>query len=508
MNNYKHITGGTTNPLISKFTTGGEVPSSDPPKQYAETALERVENYDVNTDPNAYGFIRDYFGKPNKVTPENETPEAKKARLEAMSFLRSWYTHPTTQQMVAAHDNRRNYELGVRTPNGKVVTYPEDARRVIISGTLSNTPVQYTDQLPERTAGRHTFRSYDPSNNLIEMNTNYSHLFRPIFTHEYVHALSKAIPGLATPTQKVVHRLNPGAVRDPNYADTPQEIIAKIMAFRQYHKLDPGKRDYTPEEAAEMQKKTEDIGDIGGGIIDLNRLAPETLADYLNYLANANTSTNRPTYQGAVYAKRGGYVPKHQRPAGGITLVGGDRRKGLKERVKAWWNDLPKDYSDGMCALDAKGNPTGNCAKYSNDVLKKQGYTSIGDAWTRVPFSGAKVLYSGYDKNLPKEFTDSAYWAYMNGVADKVAPLIDPSTLQDYDMVSLMAQGSTAVQEAYNEGKKHGRIHTHTGHIRIGDDGERYVVHNVHNKLYQHKLSDLMGGNRPFSVVEIARPKK
>ena len=208
------------------------------------------------------------------------------------------------------------------------------------------------------------------------------------------------------------------------------------------------------------------------------------------------------------HADGGQLVPKHQNPAGGITLVGKDRRKGLKERVKAWWNDLPTDYSDGMCATDAQGNPTGNCAKYSNDVLRKRGYKAVGDAWTRVPFSGAKVLYTGYDRNLPKEYSDSAYWAYLNGVADKVAGQIDPSTLKDYDIVSLMAQGSNATQEAYNEGKKHGRIHTHTGHIRIGDDGERYVVHNVHERLYQNKLTDLIGGNKPFSVVEIARPRK
>lgn len=204
----------------------------------------------------------------------------------------------------------------------------------------------------------------------------------------------------------------------------------------------------------------------------------------------------------------GGYIPKHQSPAGGITLIGEDRRKGLKERVKAWWNDLPKDYSDGMCATDSQGNPIKECAQYSNHVLRKQGLTSKGDAWTRVPFSGAKVLYSGYDKNIPKEYTDSVYWAYLNGVADKIAHQIDPNTLQDYDIVSLIAQGSGVTQKAYNEGKKHGRIHTHTGHIRVGNDGERYVVHNVHNKLYQNKLTDLIGGNKPFSVVEIARPKK
>lgn len=208
------------------------------------------------------------------------------------------------------------------------------------------------------------------------------------------------------------------------------------------------------------------------------------------------------------HAKGGQLVPKHQSPAGGLTLIGANRSKGLRERVKAWWKDLPKDYSDGMSATDTKGNPLYDCSKYSNCVLKKQGYKVVGDAWTRVPYSGAKVLYSGYDRNIPKEYSDSAYWAYLNEVANKVAPQIDASTLQDYDIVSLMAQGSPSAQQAYKEGKPHGRIHTHTGHIRVGDDGTRYVVHNVHNKLYQNKLEDLLGGDRPFSVVEIARPRK
>jgi hypothetical protein len=208
------------------------------------------------------------------------------------------------------------------------------------------------------------------------------------------------------------------------------------------------------------------------------------------------------------HADGGQIIPKHQNPAGGLTLIGKDRRKGITERVKAWWNDLPTDYSDGMCATDSNGNPIGECAQYSNHVLRKQGLTAKGDAWTRVPFSGAKVLYTGYDKNIPKEYSDSAYWEYVTGAADRLAKQIDPTKLQDYDIVSLTAQGSGATKTAYDKGKFHGRIHTHTGHIRIGDDGERYVIHNVHGNLQQNKLSDILGGNKPFSVVEIARPIK
>ena len=82
------------------------------------------------------------------------------------------------------------------------------------------------------------------------------------------------------------------------------------------------------------------------------------------------------------------------------------------------------------------------------------------------------------------------------------------SYIRDYDIVGLTSSGSPSRKKAYNAGKKHGRINTHTGHIRVGEDGTHYVVHNVHNNLYQHKLADLLGSNKVFSVVEIARQKK
>lgn len=209
-----------------------------------------------------------------------------------------------------------------------------------------------------------------------------------------------------------------------------------------------------------------------------------------------------------VQKEQSGGIVKFQSPAGGIKLVGSDRSPGIIQMFKEWWNNYPTDYSDGMCALDAKGNPTNDCSKYSNDVLRSKGYEVTGDAWTRVPYSGAKVLYSGYDNNIPKTFDQNTYWEYLNDAADRFASKVDTTKVKDYDIVGLTSANSPSAERAYNEGKKHGRINTHTGHIRVGEDGTHYVVHNVHNNLYQHKLSDLLGGNKVFSVVEIARPKK
>ena len=55
------------------------------------------------------------------------------------------------------------------------------------------------------------------------------------------------------------------------------------MELRQHFNLDPSKRDYTPEEAAKFQ---EEIKHLNTGASTLDRYTPETLANYLNFMAN------------------------------------------------------------------------------------------------------------------------------------------------------------------------------------------------------------------------------
>ena len=285
-----YITGGIKNPLINKFTTGGEVNTSDAsPTKYAETALERLDNYEVNTDPHSGTYVRDYLGKSNKITPQGETAQDKKNRLEAMSFIRKWYANPVTQQILSQNDPNDYENWGVRSSNGKVVTYPEDARNLITISTLANTPVEYTE-LPENTLGQHLFTSPDVSKNKIQMNINRPSGQRYTFIHELIHALQKQIPGLATPTQKFQYKLKPG-VMPHNYLDKPYEIHSRLFEFRKYHNLSPEKRDYTAEEVEEMQKKTEGMEGYLGGVTDLNRLDPQTLANYLNFVASNDIKT-------------------------------------------------------------------------------------------------------------------------------------------------------------------------------------------------------------------------
>ena len=301
-----YITGGIKNPLINKFTTGGEVNASEEaPRQYAETALERLSNYEINTDPNSGIYTKDFLGKSNKVMVQGETSEDKKNRLEAMSFIRKWYSNPVTQQMIAQNDPINYEEFPVRSSNGKLVTHPHDARRLIVAGTLSNTPIAYMT-LPSNIFAKYLHMSNnDPSKNGILINDERPAGYHRSFIHEFDHALQFQIPGLTKPIQYFQHILKPGIVRDP-YLDNPREVRSRIMQFRQYHNLSPDKRDYTAEEAEEMQKKTEGLT---GGVSDLNRLDPQTLANYLNFLASndikATPNLRSRKQDDAAYAKHG-----------------------------------------------------------------------------------------------------------------------------------------------------------------------------------------------------------
>lgn len=190
-----------------------------------------------------------------------------------------------------------------------------------------------------------------------------------------------------------------------------------------------------------------------------------------------------------------------------IPLIGIDSNPGLLSKVKHFLKGYPKDYAYGYQATDLKCNGINDCSKYSNIVLRNQGFDVIGDAWTRVPYSGATVIATGYNNKLPKIYEKNSYENYMNQTADSLAKTLDPSTLKDYDIVGLYVKGSPASEKAYNEGKKHGRINTHTGHVRLDEKGIPYVSHNVHGQVYLHKLEDLLKDG-PFRIVEVARPKR
>ena len=111
--------------------------------------------------------------------------------------------------------------------------------------------------------------------------------------HEGEHAIQSEMPYVIKTTKPVKHKLNKGVLKD-KYLDDIKEIRSRIMEARHYLNLNPDKRDYTPKEAQEIQKQLINANKNAGTSFQLERLTPETMADYLNYLAHMNNNNEKP----------------------------------------------------------------------------------------------------------------------------------------------------------------------------------------------------------------------
>lgn len=175
-----------------------------------------------------------------------------------------------------------------------------------------------------------------------------------------------------------------------------------------------------------------------------------------------------------------------------------------------YWHTLkaPKNYTEEKAILrknKTKKNPPVcvDCAKWANDQLQGQGYSVFGDAWTRSS-NKVRKIYSGYDtKNKPKKYTEEAYDQYINAASDSIQKVLDPDVLKSSNkyIVGLQFKNSPNKRVAFLKGTN-GEVQTHTGNIVIEDEVP-YVVHNVHGEVQKNKLKDLMGSNKPVSVVSI-----
>lgn len=225
------------------------------------------------------------------------------AEVDAKLWLRNWYGNPTTQQMMSSLDHRDYSKDPVVTPNGTSISDPNTARNAIVS-MATTTPVKYTDEFNDNKFGQAYQSAYDPNKYLIKVNSNIGgSTLENTLVHEYDHIIQDKMPFLEETTKPVLHLLKPGVDYDDNL-DSRGETRSRIKEARKALNLDPSKRDYTPEEAAEIQKSLVDMGDAAGNASSLDRLTPETMAGYLNYLAENNTFI--PNTEDVSYAKFGG----------------------------------------------------------------------------------------------------------------------------------------------------------------------------------------------------------
>ena len=375
---------------------------------------QRADLIKLYTD-NGVTNIKDIRNHYNSFGDGGETNKYEK---EAKSFLTNWYRNPTTQQMMGELDKTDYERFPVIAPSGATVTDPSLARRVKVNTAL-NTPSNYVE-MPDDNLGGYLYNPTDTSKNEVQVNKDFMNDINSkfIFTHEYEHGIQHEMPFVLGTTQPVEHNLKPGVVEDP-YLDSRKETRSRIMEAREFLNLDPSKRDYTPEEAAEFQTRLREGEGYIGTASDLDRLTPETLAGYLNYMAEASIDEDSQIYdyEDVNYAKCGGKLNKFA--TGGPTeelepSIVEDYSKAIKEGEQAI--QFIKDYykSDAYKQrAKAAGLPTRNPLrnrkyKFRDDLTTNESFTRLR---TNIGLQPSKnALYEYYDDIGNVAAHEYAHW--------------------------------------------------------------------------------------------------
>lgn len=229
-------------------------------------------------------------------------PANNKAIEDAKAFARRWYIHPTTRAMLEQVDPRaRVYQEDYtrELPNG-VQANADMARVYDAMDAISNTPINYVE-LDNGTGG-----NYNPYKDEININTLY---YKPndksskgasTVLHELEHAVQYAIPYVVNKTQPFRTERNTAHPGWTNGFDersnirSEREIRSRLMEFRKHFNLKPDKRDYTPEDVELMFQNTNSL--TPDGVMQLQMYTPETIANYLNFTADAgDIDTQQPS---------------------------------------------------------------------------------------------------------------------------------------------------------------------------------------------------------------------
>ena len=250
---------------------------------YIEPAIVTAESKKANG-----GKLNSFGDGGDKRTKIESNPSVE-------NFIKDWYFNPTTLQIMTSIENDM-YNQGIDIKSSDI------EKKLNVRKAL-NTP-EYITSLEDDKQGHHVYNSDGTS--YIEYNDAYlwgsDNPFPFVRIHEIDHDIQKRMPAqtLLT-TQPVEYKLNEGFKED-SYLDRPDEIRSRIMELRKFFKLNPSKRDYTPKEAAKFQEiLQENELNVASGI---ERLSPETLAGFLNYLAYNDSNKN----QEVKIAKYGGRI--------------------------------------------------------------------------------------------------------------------------------------------------------------------------------------------------------
>lgn len=286
---------------IEKYKLGGETKKemggNKSTKTWQQTSRESMKE-------NLSGMV-DSIKYLNTNRQERYNATGEKSSFN--EFTNNWYNHPTTKSMMGELNTKNNLlpsKLTVPTTSGEISLTPNQQMTYHLYGAMS-TPMKYQNLINTK-AGHYSkpelgninmsntarlksnnyfnFNVKDPKylEDNIRLDPNKGMNMDYLKTHEIDHAVQARMPFLLDTTKQFNTELKEGITPD-SYLDSKEEIRSRLMELRQHFNLDPSKRDYTPEEAAKFQ---EEIKHLNTGASTLDRYTPETLANYLNFMAN------------------------------------------------------------------------------------------------------------------------------------------------------------------------------------------------------------------------------
>lgn len=237
----------------------------------------------------------------------------------ANTFLTDWYSNPVTQTMLQQIENQNELpQSDINKEAQTALSTPqyilEDDKYNPIPSELLDSALRYNPsfqtiyQRPKNLSQLYRIAKtqeekdellrQDKLNQLMQSNIggvyiphsitpNEGILYRKdwfspsLQIHELDHSIQNRLPSTLNTTIPVEHKLKSG-IKPDSYLDSPEEIRSRIMQLRFINNLSPEKRDYKAKDAKKF------IGKIKDKRLkkELERMDYQTVADYLNYMAD------------------------------------------------------------------------------------------------------------------------------------------------------------------------------------------------------------------------------
>lgn len=241
----------------------------------------------------------------------------------ADTFLTDWYSSPTTQSMIhqieeqsglPQSDVNKEVQTALETPQYEI--HPNSTNDSVPLDVLKgaagldrsyyHTPEdaikQFRQASKEEREALQRINFSNAFNNIPNFGAIYTKMngnpfilykegmFNPSNSiHEIDHNIQQLMPAALNTTIPIEHKLNEG-VKSDYYLDSPNEIRSRIMQLRQINNLSPEKRDYNSKDAKKF------IGRVKDKQLkkELERMDYQTVANYLNYMADNSAYTFNP----------------------------------------------------------------------------------------------------------------------------------------------------------------------------------------------------------------------